>query len=670
VRLRGYSGLKIADAAVLPRKISESQADCLCLFEAVNLTKKSLAIAVAVSFIPLTDRTKRAKTVKPKVFPSRVTLKPGHNAVRLPVLIDEPKLWYPRGMGPQDLYMVRWEFKSGKKILAQGVLRTGLRSVELIQEPQPDGGRSFLFSVNGRSFFAKGANWVPPTMRFADITREHYRRLLELAVRGNIAMLRVWGGGIYEHDSFFDLCDELGILVWQDFMFACGIYPQDDSFCELVRAEGDAVIRRLRNHPSLIAWSGDNENDFAYLWAKRPAGSWLENRLTRKVLKDAAGRLDPTRPYLASSPTTWDPECPDPNDKRSGDCHDYMLSPDPDNQNYYKKFAETSPRFESEFGFVQLPGPDSYRRFNPRGLPLFQKSGDNMADGLFEQGIFVSPEKGMSSDPAVVDRFLLETQFFSAEAFRFVIEHYRRLKGTCNGSLYWKFNDPLADNATLTPSQMSCVDMYLKPKMAYYATARAYHAVLLSFKEEKNGTHSLWCVNDTDRALQRTVVMEKHSFGGEKLFAVSFQADIPADASILLRTFTFGGRNDDSFWRASFREDPATEGWCFALDAAGLCRRALPDPGLSIVSAEPDPSGSMVNVTLKARSFAAAVHLDLSGQEETYYSDNDFFLAPGQVRTVLIESPNFQHRQDDAGPRRLTLSCFNSGAGSPQTRLI
>ena len=192
------------------------------------------------------------------------TLKPGVNDVKLGARIDKPELWWPAGLGAQKLYTLETKLATADgKARDARTTRIGLRTIEVVHERDAEG-KSFFIKVNGAPVFMKGANWIPADSFVTRVTDERYRFLLQSAVDANMNMLRVWGGGIYEDDRFYDLADELGLLVWQDFMFACSMYPGDEPFVENVRHEAIENVRRLRNHPSLALWAGNNENEAAW----------------------------------------------------------------------------------------------------------------------------------------------------------------------------------------------------------------------------------------------------------------------------------------------------------------------------------------------------------------------------------------------------------------------
>jgi beta-mannosidase len=240
-------------------------------------------------------------------------LKAGANVMEVSFRVSDPHLWWPAGFGPQNLYQADVRAKLGDEDLPPASAKFGLRRVELRRE-KDDEGESFVVCINGEPIFCKGANWVPADSFLPRLGREDYDGLVQMAADANMNVLRVWGGGIYERDEFFDACDRLGILVWLDFMFACSTYPDHlDWFCESVRKEAERNVRRLRNHPSLVLWCGNNEDYILLQGSRSRAGL----KIYEEILPEVCGRLDPTRPYWPGSPYGGE----DPNDPSQGDQH-------------------------------------------------------------------------------------------------------------------------------------------------------------------------------------------------------------------------------------------------------------------------------------------------------------------------------------------------------------
>ena len=316
-----------------------------------------------------------------------VTLKPGVNDVKLGARIDKPELWWPAGLGPQRLYTLETRLATATASARDArTTRIGLRTIEVVHERDKEG-KSFFIKVNGAPVFMKGANWIPADSFVTRMTDERYRFLLQSAVDANMNMLRVWGGGIYEDDRFYDLADELGLLVWQDFMFACSMYPGDEPFVENVRQEAIENVRRLRNHPSLALWAGNNENEAAWkqwgwqikfaLPKKAQDRIWADyKRMFHEVLPAVVAAEDPGRFYTRSSPSANDDKVP-PNKRNWGDMHFWGVW---HAENPYEAYADNISRFMSEYGFQSFPELASVARYTAREHRLeHREPGDAVA---------------------------------------------------------------------------------------------------------------------------------------------------------------------------------------------------------------------------------------------------------------------------------------------------
>ncbi|HZB46219.1 MAG TPA: glycoside hydrolase family 2 TIM barrel-domain containing protein, partial [Pyrinomonadaceae bacterium] len=350
VRLEAWDGARVADFHVEQKQLDRAAASMSAVVELVA------------------DRDTDATVILDEASGSRrlaarsVKLRPGVNRVRVDFRLERPRLWWPAGLGPQHLYSFRTLVLDGKQLLDEAATRVGLRTLELRQQPD-QWGKSFEFVVNGVPVFAKGGNWIPADSFPTRVTRERYRRLLESARDANMNMLRVWGGGIYELDDFYELCDELGLMVWQDFMFACSMYPGDKDFLESVRAEAVDNVRRLRNHPSVVLWCGNNEVETAWLhwgWKQNlPAKLWDDYlKIFHGVLPEVVAEHDPSRPYWPSSPSSNLEE--DPDSQRVGDVHYWEVWHASKPFEFYEK---QHPRFMSEYGFQSFPMIESVNAY-------------------------------------------------------------------------------------------------------------------------------------------------------------------------------------------------------------------------------------------------------------------------------------------------------------------
>lgn len=565
--------------------------------------------------------------------------------------VENPRLWWPRPYGDANLYDVTALLYDGGKEADRRQFRFGIRTAVLNQEKDEAGGRRFRFEVNGRQLFVRGANWVPANCVYAEIEEEDYDFYIRRAVESNLSMLRVWGGGIYESDRFFDLCDENGIMVFQDFMLACGIFPQDDAFLDRVSEEAAAVADRYYNRASLVLWSADNELDQAYWWYEQQ-DHFRENRVNRIGVARAVKEIDPHRPFLVSSPCSpFEGEAgdDDPNSPLQGDMHIYLTRFLPSSEYYYKKLLEFVPRFMSEYGFSSLPVEDSYHIFNFFGEKLDLTRNPWLAE---------LPWLDEMSKTCTAQEIIYFTQFTHAHALKYWIEYLRSWKGVCGGSLYWKFNDPVAPNREnmLFPTLMSSIDFMRRPKLAYYYAKRAYEDVILAFRETKEGLELYGCSErlQDDRGTLRLAAL---SWDGTVLWETQEEAVIAADRATRLFLLKkeelerFGPR--DSYVKAVMETaSRRLENRFFLTEIGEFNEVRLPQARLEVRTFR--HSRGLWEVEISADSFAQDVMLSVQ-DTDVFYSDNGFCLDAGQKISVSV-------RQEKEGldGKRLRIGAYNS----------
>jgi beta-mannosidase len=366
------------------------------------------------------------------------------------VRLTKPEKWWPVGLGAQSLYRVDSFLvalgaaatdASAEAALDQRSQRIGLRTIELLREPDAEG-ESFEFRINGTRLWAVGANWIPDHSFPSLVDRSRLRTQLSRALDMNMNMLRIWGGGVYESDDFYELCDEFGLLVWQDFPFACSYVPDGEAEQAVLAVEAEANLRRLRNHPSLAIWCGNNEN--LTMWhskwgrpAPQPARYYGEH-LYDGTLPRAVERFDAGRPYVASSPIGGQ----NANDGNIGDQHYWDVW---HGRGDWKHYKESTARFASEFGFAAAPGRAAWRRiFAGDPEALHRDVRDPIARWHDKTGKGYDTYVGYEELHYPVSRDLEEFSYYSQlnqrDALRFGIEHFRRSAG-CRGSLIWQLND-------------------------------------------------------------------------------------------------------------------------------------------------------------------------------------------------------------------------------------
>lgn len=563
----------------------------------------------------------------------------------LRLVVPDPKLWWTHDIGEPFLYNLRVRLLDGDRVLDQRDTRIGIRTIELLQEPNAENGtKSFTFCLNGVKLFAKGADWIPADSMIGSIEPERYRRLLEMARDANMNMLRVWGGGIYEQDVFYDTCDELGLLIWQDFMFSCAAYPDHDrQFVSLVESEARTQLERLRNHPCIAIWCGNNENDWIDDMGtvgepERPFYGWS---IYHKILPALCAELDPSRPYWPSSPYGGN----DHNDERQGDKHNWQvwaghvyprrfgepqrseLTPEGVS---YRHYARDRGRFISEFGIHASPPLETLRRH----IPDEELSYDS------EQFLYriKDPDKerkkrmmlahtGLPRDLEDYERLSMLVQ---AEGLKFGIEHYRRLKFDCSGTLFWQLND------CWPCISWSVIDYYLNPKAGYHYARRAYAPRLLSFCDAGDRVE-LWGVNDTlkDAPIRATVVLAR--LDGTEVGRWSLSGTIPKNGKALLWSVpavALGIHEDaDRYLYVTPQSDGLEPNILFFREFKDL---KMP-PAQVRFRVQPGEEGENV-VTVESDRLAYFVRLK-STVEGARFSDNWFFILPGESRNVTVTAP-------------------------------
>jgi beta-mannosidase len=403
-------------------------------------------------------------------------------AGRFRVEVQKPMLWWPRGYGDPNLYKVTTQLLQNDKVLASREDTVGIRKVELIRTETTSIEKpgQFLFKVNGVPILVKGSNWVPADA-FHSRDAARYEKILALVADLGCNMLRCWGGNVYEDDAFFDICDRNGIMVWQDFAMACAIYPQTPEFLEVMRQEAVSVVRKLKNHPSLALWSGDNEVDMFYLQSGLDPA---HNKITREVLPQVVFQCDPYRPYLPSSPYM------SPEVIATGQLklmpEDHLWGP----RDYFKSrfYTEHTAHFVSEIGYDGCPGLSSLKRFLDaehlwpwQDNPWWALHSTDMNLDPYENRMLANEEKELFGvTPDKLEDFILSTQITQAEAKKFFIEMTRLNKWRSTGVIWWNVMDgwPQLSDAI--------VDYYFNKKLAYYYIRRVQQPVCVMVDEPQD----------------------------------------------------------------------------------------------------------------------------------------------------------------------------------------
>ena len=412
--------------------------------------------------------------------------------------IENPALWFPVRYGEQPLYTITATLLDGSSEVDLDRKNFGLRRAELVQRSMTDQpGTTFFFQVNNIPIFCGGSDWIPADNFIPRISKEKYYDWVKLVADGNQFMIRVWGGGIFEEQAFYDACDELGILVWQDFMFGCGNYPAFPEYLKLVKAEAEENVKLLRHHPSIVIWAGNNEDyqyqeseKLTYDFENKDEESWLKTDfparyIYEKVLADACKELIPDTYYHFGSP--WGGK--DTTDPTVGDLHQWNVWHG--SQEKYQNFDKLVGRFVSEFGMEAFPNIKTIDAFLPLGKDdpdRFPQSSTvdfhNKADG-HERRIALYLVENFRYAPDPIEQFIYSTQLMQAECLASAYRLWKRQwkgpgKEYCGGALVWQIND------CWPVTSWSIVDYYLRPKHAYYTVKREMAPISLGVTRKEH----------------------------------------------------------------------------------------------------------------------------------------------------------------------------------------
>jgi len=458
----------------------------------------------------------------------KIDAKKGLNIVKIPFEVKKPNLWWCNGSGAQNLYDLEVSLKEKNLVISKSI-SYGIRIVELVQETDSIG-KSFFFKVNGIPVFMKGANTIPRHSFIPSASEKDLRNLLNSAASSGVNMLRIWGGGVYEDDLFYNLCDSLGILIWQDFMFAGSMYPGDSVFLENVKEEITQQVLRLRKHPCIALWCGNNEVDEAWHnwgWQKQYNMSkadslkiWNDYKnLFQKLIPDIITEHDSERPYWASSPKNgWGRK----QSMTEGDSHYWGVwwGNEP-----FSVYQTKVPRFMSEYGFQGFP--------DARTVASFSKSGAERPDSVELLAHQKHPVGYQTIDkysqregfyPKTLDERIYTSQIVQSIGYRTAIESHRLAMPQCMGTLYWQLNDcwPVVS--------WSSIDFYGRWKAVQYTVRDAYKPILISTKTSKSQI-DISVASDLRKPVDGVLNVSVYNLNGEILKSWSNKVEVKPNKS-------------------------------------------------------------------------------------------------------------------------------------------
>ena len=507
IKLTAWNDYKIENINIIQNTLTDSIASLIVEIADSNFSKDVLNYEVYIN-----DTLQFQKPEKPEI----------------PITIKNPKRWWPHNLGEPYLYDIKVVVRNGKTILDSVLVKKGLRTIDLITEKDSIG-ESFYFKVNDVAVYAKGANYIPQNSMQNQVTNAHYEKLLNDVVDANMNMLRVWGGGIYENDIFYDLCDEKGILVWQDFMFACAMYPGDQAFLENVQEEATQNVKRLRNHASIALWCGNNENAEGWnRWGWQADRSEHEKeeiwsyylKVFDSILPNTVDKLTDTD-YWESSPKYGRGN---PKYKFEGDAHDWWIWHD---AYPFEHLEENVPRFMSEFGFQSFPSYEAIKYINQSDL--IDISANSFQSHQKHSRGFQLMREYMERDfpvPEKAEDYVYMSQLLQAYGITKGIEAQRRAKPYNMGTLYWQLNDcwPVVS--------WSSIDFFGKWKALHYKAKHSFEDVLVSSKVENNILRT-YVINDDFESHSGELSVKILDFEGNPLYQFSKSIILESNASQL-----------------------------------------------------------------------------------------------------------------------------------------
>ncbi|MBO3115529.1 glycoside hydrolase family 2 protein [Winogradskyella sp. DF17] len=544
---------------------------------------------------------------------------------QIPITIQNPKLWWPHNLGEPYLYAIKVVVKDDERILDSISTPYGIRDIELVTEKDSIG-ESFYFKVNGKPVYAKGTNYIPQNSFQNKVTATDYENLLNDVVEANMNMLRVWGGGIYENDIFYDLCDEKGILVWQDFMFACAMYPGDDAFLENVKQEAIDNVKRLRNHASMALWCGNNENSEGwYRWGWQNGRSEREKeeiwnnylKVFDSILPLSVAQLTDTD-YWESSPKYGRGN---PKHKTEGDAHDWWVWHD----GYaFEHLDKNVPRFMSEFGFQSLPNYETIRYINQSdSIEIFSKGFKNHQKHLRGFELIRDYMERDFPMPKDATDYVYISQLLQAYGIAKGIEAHRRARPHNMGTLYWQLND-------CWPSvSWSSIDFLGNWKALHYKAKRSFENRLVSTKVE-NDTLQVWIVNDDLKALKENLKIKAIDFLGKVLQSYNLSVNVASASSNLVFKLPLKGLEKNLNEMAVITEFQNLKRVHWLVSPKNLYFKT--SPIRKHISQNKD--GFSIELSSKTLQKDVFLFTDTKGR----FSDNFFDMLPNTIYTIMFET--------------------------------
>ncbi|OFX33820.1 MAG: hypothetical protein A2W90_05185 [Bacteroidetes bacterium GWF2_42_66] len=555
---------------------------------------------------------------------SQIKVAEGVNPFKLKMRVNKPNLWWPAGQGDQNLYTLKVDIKSDGKVIDSGFRKIGFRKIEVDRSRHPVKGNFFTIKVNNRPVFMKGGNWVPPDMIYSNIEVKQLEKLVDMDVKANFNILRIWGGGLFAGNDLLRLCDEKGLVVWHDFLFACSKYPGDDvDFYNNVKEEVNWAVREFAYHPSLIIWCGNNEIEWGtWAWGFTNTGKvapdyFIYHHLMPIIMKEE----DPYRLYWPSSPYSENLEFP--NSPYTGDQHPWDVSLGKDSTSFwaYRKYVD---RFPNEGGVLGASSPATLRQFLPAGEQFIRSFSWDLHDNLVnfwndKKGItyrFVEDWLGKDYTKMSFDDYVFASALLQSEGLSEYINNYHRRMYSSSGTIFWMYNDswPVTHGWTI-------VDYYLRKKLAYHPVRRAFEQICVVVAEEGSKIN-IYGINERQKPW--TGKLQYGLFGINGKYAVNEQKNIllPPNSSTIIASFekkVFEEAGIKDHGAFAILKDKATIISQHRLFLTRFKDLELSKPQVSIRQDDD-------KATISSPSFVWGLCLDVDGESDI--SDNCFDLLP------------------------------------------
>lgn len=635
VFLRAWNDLKMTDFYVAQKSLTDEKAQLNGQVEIQSDKAGKAEILISVN--------------EKEYVKQELNLKKGINTFNIPFDIQRPKRWWSNGLGDAYLYRIAAKVSNGKG--SDDMSRSiGLRTLKLIQKPD-SAGHTFYFELNGVPVFAKGENHIPNDMFLDKVTNDVYDWEIQTAVKSNLNMIRVWGGGIYENDYFYELCDKNGILVWQDFMFACSLYPGNEWFLNSVTKEANYQVKRLRNHPSIAFWCGNNEIDVAWQnfnpngdcgWKKAYTEQqrkqiWAAyDTIFNKILPATIHSLNSQTAYWQSSPSSIVPKQYANDTNTNGDVHYWGVWW---GKHPFEKYADNIGRFMSEYGFQSFPELETVKKYTlPEDYDIESEVMRHHQRSSIGNVTIKEYMDMYYRKPLDFEKFLYVGQVLQAYGIQFAIEAHRRAMPYNMGSLVWQINDcwPVA-------SWSSC-DYYHRWKALQYEIKRSFEPIIIS-AFEKNGKTDITIISDKLETIPAQLEMKLFNFSGKELSSKLVSVIVKSNTPSMVfseNTQVFTNQPTDTYLLLTLK------------DKDGIISQRVhyftQPKNLKLTKPTISSTVEMIDnkwiITLKSDVLAKDVYLNFDG-EEGFFSDNYFDLLPGTVRKITFTAKDLSKKMPE-----------------------